>query len=205
MTQREKAMMFRFAFLITPATVAALLTIAAPASADRSTIRSPGQHLDYSFEAEPHGILGFWGVPGPGNDTGIGAGFRGSIPIVRNGFVKTINNSVAISFGIDWVHYDVDDRCPDPPGPPGPNCLDDDTNLLWLPVAMQWNFWLSEKWSVFGEPGLALRINDEYYDNDVDLDFAFYAGGRFHFNKTVSLTMRLGWPTALTVGASFFL
>ena len=176
--------------------------VAEPALADRSIIKNPGNHLKYSFEAEPHGLIGFWGVPGPGNDTGFGAGFRGSIVLVDNGFVKTINNSVAISFGVDWLHYDVDDWC----GNGNNNCgWDDDANLFWLPVTMQWNFWLSEKWSVFGEPGLALRINDDHYDDDLDLDFVFYAGGRFHFSRAASLTMRLGWPTALSVGVSFFL
>ncbi len=175
--------------LLVPATAAlALFTLALPAQADRSIIKQPGDHLDYSFEAEPHGILGFWGVPGPGHGTGLGVGFRGSIPIVDNGFVKTINNSVAISFGADWVHFDVNP----------------DRGILWLPVAMQWNFWLSENWSVFGEPGLALRF-DDHHNNDLHLDFVFYGGGRFHFSKPASLTMRIGWPSALTVGVSFFL
>jgi hypothetical protein len=148
--------------------------------------------------------VSFWGVPGPGDGNGLGVGFRGSIVIVDNGFVQTINNSVAISFGLDWVHYDVDDWCDDWPG--NGNCdWDDDANIMWLPVAMQWNFWLSENWSVFGEPGLALRFNDEHYDDDLDLDFVFYAGGRYHFGEDVSLTMRLGWPSSLSVGVSFFL
>ena len=198
--------MTRLARSFVPAAAAsALLTLAHPALADRSIIKQPGNHLDYSFEAEPHGILSFWGVPGPGDGTGIGVGFRGSIPIVDNGFVKTINNSVAISFGLDWVHYEVDNWC----GYWRPNrgaCFwDDDANILWLPVAMQWNFWLSENWSVFGEPGLALRFNDDHYDDDLDLDFVFYGGGRFHFSEVASLTMRLGWPSALSVGVSFFL
>ena len=190
----------------------ALVTIALPAQADRSIIRQPGNHLDYSFEAEPHGIVGFWGVPGPADGNGFGVGFRGSVVIVDNGFVKTINNSVAISFGLDWVHYEVDNWCGywNPPGPgngngPGPCYWDDDANLIWLPVTMQWNFWLSENWSVFGEPGLAIRINDDHYDDDLDLDFVFYGGGRFHFSDSVALTMRLGWPTSLSVGVSFFL
>jgi len=184
-----------------------VLALAEPAFADRSIIKNPGQHPQYSFEAEPHLILGLWGVPGPGDGTGLGAGFRGSVVIVDNGFVKTINNSVAISFGLDWVHYDIDDWCGSYwNGPNQNNCYwDDDADLIWLPVAMQWNFWLSENWSVFGEPGLAIRINDDNYDDDIDLDFVFYAGGRYHFSDAVSLTMRLGWPSSLSVGVSFFM
>jgi hypothetical protein len=33
----------------------------------------------------------------------------------------------------------------------------------------------------------------------------FYAGGRYHFSDSVGLTIRLGFPTALSVGVSFFL
>ena len=172
----------------------------------QSVIKQPGNHPNYSFEAEPHLLLGLWGVPGPGGGTGIGAGFRGSIVIVDNGFVKTINNSVAISFGLDWVHYEIDNWCNrywrNNPGPCG---WDDDADLIWLPVAMQWNFWLTRSWSVFGEPGLAIRLNDDHFNDDIDLDFVFYAGGRYHFNDTMSLTMRLGWPSAFSIGLSFFL
>lgn len=192
---------------LTPLTIAGTLsTLTESALADRSVIKNPGQHADYSFEAEPHLLLDFWGVPGPGDGTGFGLGFRGSIPIVDNGFIKTINNSVAISFGVDWMRYDVDNWCGRYWKKRDVYCgSDDNFNIFRLPVAMQWNFFLSENWSVFGEPGLALRINDDHFDDNVDLDFVFFAGGRFHFNDRVSLTMRLGWPSALSVGVSFFL
>lgn len=178
-----------------------------PAVADRMIIKEPGHHPKYSFEAEPHALLGLWGVPGPGGGTGFGAGFRGSIVIVDDGFVKTINDSVAISFGIDWVHYEIHDWCGRYGRGRGNWVCDwgDEADIVWLPVAMQWNFWLSENWSVFGEPGLAIRINDDHYNDDIDFDFVFYAGGRYHFSDAVSLTMRLGWPSTLSVGVSFFL
>jgi hypothetical protein len=66
---------------------------------------------------------------------------------------------------------------------------------------MQWNFWLSENWSVFGEPGTSMRIDDDKARFD---PFVFYAGGRFHFSDFVTLTMRVGRPTA-SVGVSFLL
>jgi hypothetical protein len=192
---------------VSAAAALAVLLCARPALADRSVIKQPGAHPDYVFEAEPHLLLGLWGVPGPADDVGFGAGFRGSVVIVDNGFVKTINNSVAITFGVDWLHYELDDWCGPDWRRPGPGRCgwDDDVDIVWVPVAMQWNFWLSENWSVFGEPGLALRFNDDHYHDDVDLDFVFYAGGRLHFSDTVSLTMRLGWPSAMSVGVSFFL
>jgi len=50
--------------LVTTTATLALLALTAPALADRSIIRNPGNHAKYSFEAEPHGVLGLWGVPG---------------------------------------------------------------------------------------------------------------------------------------------
>jgi hypothetical protein len=70
-----------------------------------------------------------------------------------------------------------------------------------IPVVMQWNFWLSRRWSVFGEPGMLLR----YAEDDVGLSpFVFYAGGRLHFSDNVALTLRIGYPTfSLGVSALF--
>jgi hypothetical protein len=71
-----------------------------------------------------------------------------------------------------------------------------------LPVVMQWNFWLHPRWSVFGEPGVAFRVR-RYRDNKFD-PFILYGGGRFHFTDTITLTMRIGYPT-FSVGVSFLL
>jgi hypothetical protein len=182
-----------------------------PAHAE-SIINNPGDHPDYKFELEPHGLLG-WGHLYAGN--GFGVGIRGSIPIVDNGFVKTINNSVAISFGLDWLRYS---GCYYR-GYRGRNGSFADygcgASYFIFPVAMQWNFWLTTRWSVFGEPGLYIYhgVYNDFCDPNVfgpgcdppthtGVDFAFYAGGRFHFNEKVALTMRVGYPT-LSVGVSF--
>jgi len=83
----------------------------------------------------------------------------------------------------------------------------DDTDYLWIPVVMQWNFWLHRKWSVFGEVGAAFRFDDMK-------EFGFsplisWGGGRFHFTDSTALTLRLGIPFVLTpyisLGVSFLL
>jgi hypothetical protein len=142
------------------------------ASADTSTIKQPGAHPDYVFEAEPHAIIA------PFDKFAPGVGFRGTIELVDNGFVTTINNTVGIGFGVDWTD-----------------------KHFRLPVVMQWNFWLSRNWSVFGEPGGVLNFKK---DGKADPMPAIYAGGRFHFSDAVTLTMRVGHPTA-SVGVSFLL
>jgi len=72
-------------------------------------------------------------------------------------------------------------------------------NYFYLPVVMQWNFWLHRKWSVFGEPGVAIYFDDGKAEFT---PFVVYAGGRYHFNDRIALTMRLGYPS-FSLGVSF--
>jgi hypothetical protein len=161
---------------VVPITLATLATFApGVAEADEhSIIKSPGDHPAYIFEAEPHLLIGY---SGPfDSDGNFGVGFRGTVHIA-NGFVSSINDSVGVGFGLDFS-----------------------TNgHVLVPVVMQWNFWLSTHWSVFGEPGLALGSGDRTV-----LWPAFYVGGRFHFTDRIALTMRLGYPD-FSLGVSFLL
>jgi hypothetical protein len=161
-------MMKRFTALVL---LPGVLLAASPAFADQSTIKLPGAHPDYAFEAEPHLLVA------PFDEFRPGVGFRGTIELVDNGFVSSINNTVGLGFGADYSrdHFRV-------------------------PVVMQWNFWLSRNWSVFGEPGGLI----DFGGDRTRAYPAFYAGGRFHFTDSVTLTMRVGHPTA-SVGVSFLL
>lgn len=164
--------------LVASALFAAAVLATPSAHADESIIKNPGDHPRYRFEAEPHGLLGFWG---PFSRADFGAGFRGTVVVLDNGFVPSINNSIGVTFGGDLFFR---------------------RGTVLLPVAMQWNFWLTTHWSVFGEPGLAVAVNT--LGNRTPIEPIFMAGGRFHFNDRVALTMRIGYPS-LSVGVSFFL
>lgn len=198
-------------------------TSSQPARAD-DTIKRPGDHPHYSVELEPHGLIG-WADQWVG--TGFGLGGRVSIALTHDGFVKSINNSVAISFGLDWVHYSGT-GCYYAPAYPnycyGPGYYGS-ADFIQIPIVMQWNFYVAQKWSVFGEPGLYIwhgfYPSPNYpcgapgyppcglyyygYGNDTGVGPAFWAGGRFHFSDSASLTMRIGYPDLLTFGVSFFL
>ena len=172
------------------------------AHADTMIIKNPGDHSRYVFEPEPHLLLGYADAPGIASGAGIGVGFRGTVVLVNNGFIRTINNSIGIGFGIDWVHYShYNNYCT---GGPGGGCYSgsQSVNNLWFPIVMQWNFFLSRGWSVFGEPGLAVRYSGYQNGHDTQLEPAFYAGGRWHFSDSMTLTMRLGYPL-ISVGLSF--
>jgi hypothetical protein len=190
------------AFLaFTPLAVLFALTVAAAARAD-DTVKHPGDHPAYSVEAEPHLLLGWDDVYA---SDGYGVGARFSIPIVDNGFVPQINNSVAIGFGLDLLHYDScwygnNATC--------------SANYIHIPVVMQWNFYVARRWSVFGEPGLVIfhgfvddcppQFNDcPGRPRVTSLEPALYLGGRYHFNDKMSLTMRIGFPS-ISFGVSFF-
>jgi hypothetical protein len=191
----------------------AILLLGRGARADeQSIIKQPGDHPRYAVEIEPHVVFAAF-LPRAGN-TGFGLGGRFSIPLVHNGFVSTINNNVAIGFGLDWIHYNGCYR-----GYYFVNGYCSDLNSFVLPVVLQWNFFLSTHWSVFGEPGLALTYASYQgdclaYDNagrpigpscpsTLNVEpFVFFVGGRYHFSESVALTMRVGYPY-FSVGASF--
>ena len=153
--------------------VAAALVVAPKrALADRSTIKSDTDHPSYIFEAEPHLVLAPFHKKG-----GFGVGFEGTFNVADQGFIRGVNDSVGVGFGVNWA-----------------------TNEKFLlSAAMQWNFWLSENWSVFGEPGVAVHA-----DKHLDIWPHLGAGGRFHFTPNISLTMRVGFPV-FSVGVSFLL
>ncbi len=185
------------------------------ASAD-DTIKHPGDHPHYSVEIEPHLLLGWAANYYYGGGSGFGLGGRVSINLTHDGFVGSINNSVAIGLGLDWLHYDA-------PGcfyyyNRGAGCYGGvSADFFQFPVVIQWNFYVAKRWSVFGEAGIYIWHgtygNGACYDaagvlvpcsyGDTGVGPAFWIGGRYHFNDTVALTMRLGYPDILTIGVSF--
>ena len=167
----------------------------------------------YTLELEPHLVAGLANPPGPGVGQGGGAGLRGSFVVSRDGFIPSANDSLAIGFGIDALHYrsaygpdyfgTCVSRTPAPAGPP--ICTEVDTpggprNYLFVPLVLQWNFWLTDRWSAFVEPGIDLYFTAHHGGVTPNLGI----GGRFQLNNVISLIFRLGWPTA-TVGISFLL
>lgn len=174
-------------------------------AAARLTIRD-GSPPEYTLEIEPH--LDVEGLDADGDLFGLGAGIRFSIPIVRNGFLPKINDSVAITFGGDFVRFPNGatvcgaNACANSPG----------YTILYAPVAMQWNFFLTDQWSVFGEPGLAVRhsfadnagADPGSIDGPTRVRAVFAFGGRYRLSQGMTLTIRVGVPVLASVGLSFF-
>ncbi len=172
----------------------ALLLLAWPDAAQAQTIKDPNGHPDYVAELEPHftlavfrnGLYGFdrgrkgkyFGTPG------IGGGFRASFEVADPAFIAKLNNTVAVTVGIDVTH--CDDWCANPA-------------VLYIPTGVQWNFFFSKEWGAFGEIGPMLRTD---FDGVLP-DLYVAAGGRYLFSDNVGLTLRIGFPF-VTFGVSFF-
>ena len=168
-----------------------LLVAASPARAEDSILKSPGEHPDGIVELEVHGDVAYAGGPfllGRYGYVGFGPGVHASFRILKNGFIPSINDSIAIGIAAELI-FDTDN----------------DVRLL-TPVVMQWNFWLTKHWSVFGEPGLAVEfpMSVPRGSEPIYVTPSLSVGGRYNFNDHVTLVLRLGYPVT-SIGASFFL
>lgn len=190
-----------------------------PAPLGRQELRRPNDHPHYLVELEPHLLLQWFDSPVPRSDVGVGLGFRASIPVLANGPIPSINNNLAVSFGLDWAHF----------GACRPDPYDCSANDLWFPFAVQWNFFITEAWSVFPEVGFALHYASwswedpgpgpgprgpaaaagcgpglycEYSDSRLRLAPVTWLGTRFSLSDFFSFTLRVGVPS-LVAGVSF--
>lgn len=182
--------------------------LASSSAQAQSWIRQPGRH-DTTLEVEVHGVVGYrFGGVGYYSYFSPGVGVRFGIPLMRNGFVSSINNSVAINFGADLLFWPCADR--DQFG----GCA---VGLaLQAPVVLQWSFMLAERFSLFTELGLAptFGLYSRFYNYDCGGPQAFWCfgtpalaiGGRYHWrgqSQFPTFTFRFGFPVQLTLGVSF--
>lgn len=121
---------------------------------------------------EGHLNLGFHGD--------VGVGFRVDIPILAQGLLDTVNDELAVSPGAELLF--------------GGNDI-----AIGVPVALQWNFYLTRDWSVFPELGLALFFDDDH----AHLHLLVALGGRYHMSARNALFLRIGWPLGLQFGVTF--
>ena len=193
----------------------ALLLLASIADAgEDASIQSSPEPMRHRLEIEPHLVLGT-APPGFGQGSGIGGGVRASIVILPDGLIRSLNDSIAIGFGLDYGRYygswalgGYHDRCLRyEPGLNDTEICTDVTlqggryNYLYIPVVVQWNLRLTRRFSAFGEPGV-----DLYYlaDHGLSAVPALYLGARLRLSDHIALTGRIGYPT-LAIGVSFVL
>lgn len=175
-------------------------------------IKRPGAHPKYDVEIEPHLFLQW--AQSPVWEDGFGFGLRASIPIIDNGPVPKINNTLAISFGMDIAFFDdCNHRWWRDYPYWGNNCSAQDWQF---PVVGQWNFFFTPIISVAAEAGLSFsheRVSWEYdcggricedHWSHTGLEVVAWGGGRFMFGDTVGLFVRAGTPY-ISIGATFLI
>jgi hypothetical protein len=201
--------------------VVALCVLFSARARAETIIKQPGNHPLYAADVEPHLALGLDDTPYYGGG-GFGLGARVTIPFLRNGAVSTINNDMGIGFGLDWLtrgnscyrgyYYGG-----------GPYANDCSAYAIYLPVVLQWNFYITDIITVFGEPGFAIRyahvswsypgpvpgvcpagVVCEGSTSFTDPLLVIAGGAKFMFGRTVGLNVRLGYPY-FSVGASILL
>jgi hypothetical protein len=183
--------------------LSAALVVVLTAAGVRAQIDRPGAHPSYSAELEFHGLVQ-WDVE-PWNHNGFGLGARASIPVIAQGPITTVNNSLAVAFGFDWAHAS---HCH--PEPRYNARVDCSNNNFEFPVTVQWNFFFSDVISLLVELGLDVRYETWSWrdgpgdEDDVEAFPQFLIGPRFFVGKNVAIPIRIGWPY-LSVGVSFLL
>ncbi len=110
------------------------LTFAHGNTAHAQGIKSPGSHLPYSVELEPHLML-----DEVIDDDDLGIGVQATFKLMDPGFVSSINDTAGIGVGLNYV--DRDDRCHNH-GNGDRHCWDRD--VWFVPVVAHWSFWFSE-------------------------------------------------------------
>ncbi len=164
--------------------MAAVLFMMSPAFASESIVEEPNNHPNQN-DVEFHGVLGL-------GDLGVGVRF--GIPIVKQGFVSSFNDNVAINFGADLLNWPSADYA---------------VTGVVVPVMLQWNVFLTREWAVFGEGGLAFqKWFTQRANGDEQTLFVWPGigmGARYYFNpgNYPALVLRLGYPSGLSIGVSF--
>jgi hypothetical protein len=134
----------------------------------------------------------------------FGLGFRVDIPIVPAGLIDGTDDELALSPGLDIFFWDYGD-CYTYRGDRYCDGYGDGIGF-WIPIPVQWNFYLNEDWSIFPELGLGL-IWDDYYagrrGGRMRLRPMISFGARYHFAARNAFLMRLSWPMGLQLGITF--
>lgn len=149
-------------------------------------IERPKAHTDYNVELEGH--LAFL----LRRNVAPGLGMRANWEIVDPGFIRGLNNSVAVGVGLDlgfntWCEGVGTTQ----------HCTDADMDFI-IPVNLQWNFWFAPEWSAYFEPGVAFgrRRYGAVFSPLVA------AGARYEVARNFLINLRLGYP-AMTFGVSY--
>lgn len=168
------------------------------ALATGSLVEAPSARADHQidrpftgnrpFQLDFHGGLAWYGF-------GFAGGGRFGIPIVQNGFIPSLDNAVYLNFGFDFYYVD-DNWCGR-----GVPCDRAYRFAMGFPIALHWEFYFNDTWSVFAELGVQIYLPPAFfhrgyvdYREDAGAWVIAAAGGSLHLGEVLSLTLRVGNP-----------
>jgi len=160
----------------------------------RADINKPGFHGYYTVELEP-ALIWQWNGDEAAIDDGIGLGIRASIPVLQQGPFGGLDNNLAITFGLAFAHF------PQCRSNGGSSCTEND---YWVPIAAQWNLFLTPELSVFPEFGLGFRnatfsggavcTSEGCQHSSLEVHPVLWFGGRYKLLDQLAIVARLGTP-----------
>jgi hypothetical protein len=138
--------------------------------------------LDYPKHVAELGVhLAGETIPASDVDSrGAGVGARLYINVLPRGLVTGVADSFAIGVGGDFILSS--DRAPEAGGP---------RKHVLIPVTAQWNFWLTDHFALFVEPGVNM-----VFGAGTHVQPAIYAGVRYVLGNSVSIVGKAGIPDA---------
>lgn len=119
-----------------------------------------------------------------------GVGGRVEFPIVPEGLLQRADDDLTLSLGAEV--FFPDNRY---------------GAAVWPLAALQWNFYLSDRWSIFPELGVVAFAGDKHHNafvhtGPVIAPFVGF-GARFHLSPRAALLARVNWPAGLQFGVAF--
>ncbi len=140
-----------------------------------------GQRDHDSLRFDAHLMVGYYAE--------LGIGVRLDIPIVSNGLIDGPDDDLSITLGAEvmYIYYETFEGIG-----------------VYPLLAFQWNFYLSESWSIFPEIGVTLLFssNREVWFDTFIAPHAMF-GVRWHFSERNALFVRAGWPHGVQLGVTF--
>ncbi|MBZ4414956.1 porin family protein [Myxococcus sp. RHSTA-1-4] len=122
-----------------------------------SALRQPGGLFDTS-STERGPTLSFFGILPWWYGFGAGAGARYTLPIVKDGFISNLNDSVELEFGGDFWFANY-----------GALGADYGYTGLAIPAEGRWTFHITPKFSAYGKVALGYAFH--FWSDDVGDDF----------------------------------
>ncbi|HEY6882275.1 MAG TPA: hypothetical protein VI299_29795 [Polyangiales bacterium] len=155
----------------------------APAEGAPGTIKDRSAH-DRPISLSAQAYIPWW------YGFGIGVRLGGEIPIVKDGFISSINDSVSIEPNLFLAYSTY-------------YAWDNGHLGRYTPaVSMLWNFHLKPNLTVYGMASIGVEIQRENWDNyagnkyhhTTAYAFVELAGGvKWHFSERVAVRAELGW------------